>query len=440
MTTLGRGEQGAVVDEGRHTDDVSHHRAGMASLNALRADAEAWLEGLGRARAASAPGAANLALVDAAHPEVVSAENARAVGALLGSSRVPEHELPRLRILVRFLEDASLEAAAREGHSALEVSRWRSAPESGVEAPLVEAEAALALTEERPARLQREGAVNRGWEALLGTAQRVQTELAQGASALGAGSVVDLLDARRDPAWPALDLDGFLRRTEDAYREVLGWALGKVAPRLLPLARGDATLADLERVRALPGYPGALENADEGLRAWSARLPGAEERARHLRIRTVPAPAARAIAVDVPDRIELLLPEGAENADAARRFYCDGLRAAPRVGGVGRPGGAPLDGRSGGGGRVGLGGARAALARAVAAVGARSREGDGARGGANGGACGARDAAGRGGAAAASPHDGDGGPDAAATGRGGRGSLGRAARARGIGPGARPGC
>src|SRR5262249_41014514 len=126
----------------------------MASLNALRVEAEAWLEELGRARARAAPGAAPLAAVDAAHREGGSPETARAVRALLGSSRVPEHELPRLRTLVRFLEDASLEAAAREGRSALEASRWRSAPESGVEAPLVEAEAALALTGERPARLQ----------------------------------------------------------------------------------------------------------------------------------------------------------------------------------------------------------------------------------------------------------------------------------------------
>jgi len=293
----------------------------MASLNALRADAEAWLEELGRARAEAAPGPANLALADAAHPEVVSPETARAVGGLLHSSRVPDHELPRLRILARFLEDASLEAASREGHHALEVARWRSAPESGIEAPLAEAEAALALTEERPARLRREEAVNRGWEGLLGRAQRVQTELAEGASALGAGSVAELLESRRDPAWPALDLDELLRRTEDAYRDVLAWALGKVAPRLLPLPRGDATLADLERVRALPGYPGALESAGEALQAWSGRLPGAEERGRHLRTRRVPALAARAIAIDVPDRIALLLPEGAESADAGRRFF-----------------------------------------------------------------------------------------------------------------------
>jgi len=296
----------------------------MASLNALRADAEAWLEELGRARAQAAPGAAQLAAVDAEHPEVVSPETARAVRALLGSSQVPEHEQPRLRTLVRFLENASLEAAAREGHSALEAARWRSAPESGVDAPLVEAQAELALTGERPARLQREAAVNRGWEGVLARAQRVQSELAGGASALGASSLVELLDARRDPAWPALDLDGFLRTTEDAYRDVLGWALGKVAPRLMPQPRGDATLADLDRVRTLPGYPGVLDEAEGGLRAWAARLPDAEERARRIRTRTVPPPAARAIAVDVPQQIVLLLPAGAESVDIPRRFFWSG--------------------------------------------------------------------------------------------------------------------
>src|SRR5215469_2812108 len=158
----------------------------MASLNALRAEAEAWLEDLGRARARAAPGPAQLGAVDAAHREVVSPETARAVGALLASARVPEHDVPRLRILARFLEDACLEAAAREGRTALESSRWRSAPESGLETPLAEAEAALALTEERPTRLQREATVNRAWEALLPRAQRVQADLAAGASALGA--------------------------------------------------------------------------------------------------------------------------------------------------------------------------------------------------------------------------------------------------------------
>src|SRR5262249_60854048 len=94
--------------------------------------------GGGRAGRRAAPGAAPLAAVDAEHPEVVAPDTALAVRGLLSSSRVPEHELPRLRILVRFLEDASLEAAAREGPSALEAARWGSAPGGGVRGPRAE--------------------------------------------------------------------------------------------------------------------------------------------------------------------------------------------------------------------------------------------------------------------------------------------------------------
>jgi len=296
----------------------------MASLNALRVEAEAWLEELGRARAQAAPGVAELGAVDQRYREVVSPETARAVAALLASSRVPAPELPRLRMLVRFLEDASLEAAARQGRTALEAARWRSAPESGLESPLAEAEAELPRFHERLARLRQEAAVDRCWEALLAGAQRLQAELADGTSALGAASLPALLDARRDPAWTALDTEGFLRATEDAYRDVLGWALAKVAPRLAPLPRGEATLADLDRVRALPGYLGALEGADEAFGAWARQLPGAEERARRLRSRTVPAGATRAIAVNVPERIELLLPADSGEAEAPRRFFWTG--------------------------------------------------------------------------------------------------------------------
>jgi len=296
----------------------------MASLNALRADAEAWLEELGRARADAAPRVANLAPVDAAHPEVVSPNTALAVRALLSSQRVPELELPRLRLLARFLEDASLAAAARDATHALDVGRWRSNPESGPESSLAESEAELPLLADRAGRLQREAAVDRGWEALLSTVQRVQAALAAGASALGADSVPALVLARRDPNATALDTEKFLRTTEDAYRDVLGWALGKVAPRLSALPRGDASLSDLDRVRALPGYPGALGEAEGALRAWTARLPDAEKRARNLRTRTVPPPAATVIPVEVPGEIALLLPAGESAHLDPSRFHLTG--------------------------------------------------------------------------------------------------------------------
>jgi hypothetical protein len=297
----------------------------MASLNALRDEAEAWLEELGRVRAQAAPDVPRLAAVDAAHREVVSPETARAVGALIASRRVPDVEAPRVRLLARFLEDASLEASARQARQALEMARWRSAPDRGLEIALAEAEAELPRTEERPARLQREAAVNRGWEAILSEAQRVQEALAAAAGALGVPDVPALVDRRREAGWPAVDVEAFLRSTDDAYRDVLGWALGKVSPRLAPLPRGDATLADLDRVRALPGYPAGLERADEALRAWALRLPDAEARARHLRTRVVPAPAAQALAVEVPGRIELLLPAVDGGAcDVPERFSWTG--------------------------------------------------------------------------------------------------------------------
>ena len=297
----------------------------MASLNALRAEAEAWLEELGRVRAAAAPEVADLAQVDRDHAEVVSAETARAVSALLASARVPEPEQPRLRLLVRFLEDATLQSAAREARTTLDRARWRVEAESGLDASLAEAEAELPRAAERATRLKRESAVDRGWEALLAQVQRVQAELARAASALGAGSIPALREARREPDWPVLDTEAFLRTTEDAYRDVLGWALGRVAPGLAPLPRGDATLADLDRVRSLPGYAGALAQAGGALRDWAARLPEGEARSRRLRIRTVPAAAAGLIDIEVPDELVLLVPgSGPEGADAPEQLFLTG--------------------------------------------------------------------------------------------------------------------
>jgi hypothetical protein len=98
-----------------------------------------------------------------------------------------------------------------------------------------------------------------------------------------------------------------------------------VAPRLAPSPRGDATLADLERVRGLPGYPGAMEQADEALRTWAIQLPDAGVRAHNLRTRAVPAPAAQTIPVEVPERIELLLPPwDAAACDVPARFSWTG--------------------------------------------------------------------------------------------------------------------
>ena len=298
----------------------------MASLNALRVEAEEWLEAVGRARADAAPGPAGLAAIDRAYPGVVSPETALAVGALLQSERVPEAEIPRLRLLVRFLERAVLEAAVRDARLELDRARWQPMSSEGLEEPLAPAETELARIEERPLRLRREAEVNRGWEALLGPARRLQAARATAASGLGAAGVSALFDRRRDAGWEPLAPEAFLRSTDDAYRDVLGWALGKVAPRLAPLPRGDATVGDLERVRAVPGYPGALEHAGEGLRRWASRLGSAGARPARIHVRVVPAAAAEAIPVEVPRRIELLLPAAAaDGTDAPPCFFWTGV-------------------------------------------------------------------------------------------------------------------
>src|SRR5215813_5251719 len=92
----------------------------MSSLNALRREAESWLEGLGTARSGAAPGLADLAAVDRAHPEVVDPATAVAIRAVLDSERAAEDQRPRLRLLIRFLEDAAVGAAVRPATEGLE--------------------------------------------------------------------------------------------------------------------------------------------------------------------------------------------------------------------------------------------------------------------------------------------------------------------------------
>jgi hypothetical protein len=307
----------------------------MSSLNALRREAESWLEGLGSARSSAAPGPADLAAVDRAHPELVDPATAVAIRALLGSEHLAEEQRPRLRLLIRFLEDASARAAARAATDGLERALW--APTLSVEngpPSILEAEAALATTPERAVRLSTEAALDRAWQSLGGWIERREEAMAGAARALGTSGWRTLREQRRGEEKP-VDPVAFLRGTEDAYRDVLGWALGHIAPRLVPWPRGDARLSDLDRVRALPFYPGVLEPRarEEALRAWQTTvLDGDPSTLARLRLRPLAAaPEAEGIAVEVPGRVELLLPSelrGAVSAPAAFLWRGWGLHLA----------------------------------------------------------------------------------------------------------------
>src|SRR5262249_36604951 len=269
-------------------------------------------------RSGAAPGLADLAAVDRAHPEVVDPATAVAIRAVLDSERAAEDQRPRLRLLIRFLEDAAVGAAERPATEGLERALRATALtlESGP-ASILDVEAALPGTIERSVRLATEAALDGGWQSLTGWIGRRAEAAAGTARALGVSSW-RALNARRRGEEKPVDAAEFLRSTRDAYLDVLGWALGRVAPRLVPWPRGEARLADLDRVKALPFYPGVLERsaAEGAIRSWQATvLDGEPAVLGRLRLRPLAgALEASGIAVEVPGRIELVLPGDASGA------------------------------------------------------------------------------------------------------------------------------
>jgi hypothetical protein len=296
----------------------------MASLNALRAEAEAWLQAIGRAREVAFPAAAELSEVDRAHPEVTSAETARAVRELLGSDRVVDELRPRLRLLSRFLEGAVGAARARPATQALEEARQRRVVELDEEAfSIAEAESALPRTESRARRLALERGIDRAWVSQRPLVDRWQEGLAEAARTLGLSGPLAIGDGERDSEIASLDPTGFLKVTADGYLDVLGWALGKSTGGSLPAPRGDATLGDLARLRDLPFYPGALPPADtrDALRAWTRNFGDTPSVTARLELRTLAtALEPQGIAVEIPDRVLVLLPGEASAADAPTTF------------------------------------------------------------------------------------------------------------------------
>jgi hypothetical protein len=292
----------------------------MASLNALRAKAEAWLQAVGEARAAAFPAPADLGAVDGRHPEVTSAETVRAIRGLLVSDRVGEGQRPRLRLLVRFLEGAVAAARSRSATRALEEARRRPAVETeDASLSVGEAEATLVRTEDRSRRLVLERGLDRAWTAQRSLVERRAEAVREAALALGLPGPL-ALGEWKDEEGVALDRAGFLRRTEDGYRDVMGWALGKMESGL---GWGEATLGDLARLRALPFYPGALPSSEvlSALRAWTRTFGEGPGLAGGLELRVLPtATEPRGIAVEIPRRVVVLVPAEGPAADAPGTF------------------------------------------------------------------------------------------------------------------------
>jgi hypothetical protein len=296
----------------------------MASLNALRTEAEAWLRAIGRAREGAFPAAADLSEVDRVHPEVTSPESAQAVRELLDSDRVSDEQRPRLKLLARFLERAVAAARSRSPSRALEDGRQRRVVEvDEATLTLAEAESALARTEDRARRLGLERGIDQACLRQHPLAEQRQEAMAEAARAMGLSSPLAIGDGERDSDAASLDPAGFLRNTADPYLDVLGWALGKMTSGLVPAPRGDATLGDLARLRDLPFYPGALPAAEarDSLREWTRTFGETPSATARFEVRTLAgATEAQGIALEIPERVLVFLPAETSAADAPATF------------------------------------------------------------------------------------------------------------------------
>jgi hypothetical protein len=282
----------------------------MASLQALRDEVEAFCSARALALCDEARGrctVADLGAVERAHPSVVAPDTARALRAAAEGERADPLQRPRLRALVAFLARASVEARARQKDDALRQLRLIPRLLAGSQHSLTEAWTAVALEPDRARRaalargsaeaeLELLAAVQRRWEAAAGAA-----------AALGPKDFPSL----GLPSDEALDAEAarFLTSTEDAWREVLAYALHRLDVRLRPLPAGEAELHDLDRLGAEP-LPGAFEPSLRlaAVRRWleDAGLGLAAEG--RLRLDDGVRPFAQDFAIEVPGEVRLLTP------------------------------------------------------------------------------------------------------------------------------------
>ncbi len=277
----------------------------MASLQRLEEEVESFVLGTQEALAEEATGRApraDIAAVERAHPLPASADTLATVREAAASAQTPQAQRPRLLALVPFLAHTVVDARVRGEDDALRAAR-RAAVVSAVDVarPLEGVWRAVGAEAERPGRaaLARAaadaeeallGAVQRRWEA----ARRVGETLAVPPPAPAAALVTEAVE--------------FLRNTEDAYRDVLGFALRRLEPGLRPWPAGEAGYHDLLRLAHQP-LPGAFPSSEalHPLRRWLDASGLTLAAAGRLQVAEGPQEAA-CFALEVPQRILLVQP------------------------------------------------------------------------------------------------------------------------------------
>jgi hypothetical protein len=287
----------------------------MASLQALEEEVEAYCRERAQALADRATGRvawADVGAVEKAHPLVVAKETVFAVQSASESRGTPDGHRPRLLALLPFLRRAALEARARPFEDALARARLASTVRTaGAELPLAGAWTAVA---EEPDSARRAALARAAAEAELSLWDAVQRRweaLHTAARGLGLPG-----PWTRSPL--AAEAADFLRATEAAWRDVLGYALRKQDVGLRPLPHGEAGLEALLRLAHTP-VPGAFPRR-EGLgvlRRWLAEAGLPLEASGRLRLGEASEAGQQEAAcfpVEVPERVLLVVPHGGHGA------------------------------------------------------------------------------------------------------------------------------
>jgi hypothetical protein len=305
----------------------------MASLQALEDEVEAFCRARAQALADEATGRtalADLGAVERAHPLAVSEDTVGAVQAALASPRTEEAQRPRLAALSPFLVRAMADAAARAADDALRGARRASVVSAaGTSLPLAKAWAAVQEEADASRRAALAGAADAAELGLLGAVQRRWE--AVHAAPEGPGALPPPVNA---VALEAQAVD-FLRSTEDAWRDVLGYALRRLAPGLRPLPQGDAALHDVWRLSDAP-LPGAFPVAERlgPVQRWLAAAGLTLEAQGRLRLEEdakAGLPQAACFLLEVPERVLLVLPEEGHGSFTALLDATGRARAAAAV-------------------------------------------------------------------------------------------------------------
>lgn len=303
----------------------------MASLQALEEEVEAFCRARALTHADAATGSTarpDMAAVERAHPLVVSEDTVAAVQAALASPRTQAAHQPRLAALLPFLGRACVEAQARPAEDALDAARSVStAGVAGTVHPLPNAWAAVAEEHDTGRRAALARAAAEAEVALLGDVQRRWEAVHRAARGLGLPSTPqEALEA---------EAVGFLKATEDGWRDVLAYACRKLDATLRPLPWGNAGLEDLLRLGHSP-LPGAFPEAERlpALRRWLDTSGLTLEAQGRLRLDEGGAgqlPEAASFAVEVPERILLVLPPKGQGSFAGLLCAAGRARAAASV-------------------------------------------------------------------------------------------------------------